>query len=179
MIRVSIRLMSGCSVNQRTALTTVSLISPLAKLTSASLENSRLNPSMGLILDSFGLIGSTESTGMCWTRLPATPKARSTNSGTSAVRRIEPASPEKKAPNALPPTSYWSAFAISSLRLSVSAPLEGMAMRPKRRPEAASMNQVVTSWLLTTSPFLRASSSFFCEGSSVFEDFSGASSLMR
>ena len=42
----------------------------------------------------------------------------------------------------------------------------------------AMMNQVETSWLLTTSPRSIASSRRFCVGSSVFSELSGCSSAM-
>src|SRR5262245_1600186 len=55
------------------------------------------------------------------------------------------------------------------IRTSGSAMLEASGPAAAMMPAAAaSRNQTGTSWLLATSPFLRASSSRFCVGSSVF-----------
>ena len=59
------------------------------------------------------------------------------------------------------------------------APVEEGAISPKTSAVPSNMNQVVTSWLLATSPRLIASASFLALGSSVFSDRSGSSAIQR
>jgi hypothetical protein len=61
---------------------------PLTKFIRLSLENSRLNPAIGEILESFGVIGSTDSTGRCWTMLPSTAIAIRNRKGTATASAI-------------------------------------------------------------------------------------------
>src|SRR5690554_7577444 len=71
---VSRRSRSGQTTKNIIVENTTSLNSPLAKLTSASVENRRLNPASGEILLSLGLMGWVENTMRCWTILPAIPQ---------------------------------------------------------------------------------------------------------
>jgi hypothetical protein len=70
---------------------TASLISPLAKLASAWLENSRFNPASGEIFENFGFSESADQTSRCWIMLPASAASTRTASGNaiaaSASRR--------------------------------------------------------------------------------------------
>ena len=167
----------GDRTNHSTAETTTSLISPLPKFTSASTPIRRLAPSIGLILLSLGFSGSSDSSGLCCTRLAATPKTMSTIEGSRPTRRIELARLIQKACSAWLPTSKRSAFSRMPLRLATRLWLIGPAIRAKTSAAPDRMNQVFTSWLLATLPFSCASRSFRSEGSSVFWSCSGASSL--
>ena len=64
-----------------TAPISASLTRPLAKLTSACLENSRLKPASGEIFESFGLSASADHTRRCWIMLPAIAASTSSSSG--------------------------------------------------------------------------------------------------
>ena len=74
---------------------------PLTKLTSASLENSRLRPAPGEIFENLGLRLSADQTRRCWIMLPATANKAISSTGIAIaaitstpmrpVRRIRPA----------------------------------------------------------------------------------------
>src|SRR5262245_11432086 len=69
MTRASSRCRSGHRIQVMSAPTSASLATPLTKLTSANLENRRLAPATGEILDSVGLSCSADQTRRCWVML--------------------------------------------------------------------------------------------------------------
>jgi hypothetical protein len=79
--RASSRWRCGHSTDVRMAPTSASLASPLMKFISACLENNRLAPASGEILDSFGMIASIDQISRCWMMLPATAAIASSRSG--------------------------------------------------------------------------------------------------
>ncbi|MCY1556074.1 hypothetical protein D9M68_927890 [compost metagenome] len=104
-IMVSSRSRSGQTTRITTVPTMVILSRPLRKLTSDSPENRRLAPASGEILESFGVIGSIDSSGRCWMRLASTAQAESTTSGMRTVPISAMARLLKKAPKPAPPSS--------------------------------------------------------------------------
>src|SRR5271165_620325 len=175
----SSRIRSGHRIITMTVPSAISLNRPLAKLAAACLPNRRLKPEAGEILDSFGLSGSPENTSLCWIMLPA----MAANASSASGRPMAPismysrlfASPSSPAPS----TGSIQDFAI---RLR-----SGSMMLVPIEPEkvdiasvaAAITNQVLSSWLLTTSPFSTAWSRRFCVGSSVLSDVSLSSAIDR
>src|SRR5262249_55300385 len=154
-----------------------SLIRPLTKLASACLENRRPKPASGEIFESFGLSASSDHTKRCWTMLPPTAASGSSRSGiaTAAItsRPSFSAMPTKPRPS-MRIAPEW---AIRP-RSVVARPL---AIEPENAirssAPAAITNQVLTSWLLTTSPRSSASSSRFWVGSSECSVSSWASAI--
>src|SRR4051812_10249597 len=171
----SSRCRSGHSTAPITAPSAATLNTPLAKFAAACLPNTRLAPASGEILLSFGFNDSPDHTRRCCTMLPAIAAIISSSSGTpsaaiSAIPRLcESASK--------PGPSAWiiQEFA-TTLRSGIRMPapidpekVDSTSVAP------AIMNQVLTSWLLATSPRSCASSRRFCVGSSVFSAASRSS----
>src|SRR4051794_36122431 len=164
---------SGQRIAVMTAPSAVSLKMPLRKLAPACLPKIRLSPAPGEIFSNFGFICSLDHTRRCCSMLPAIAASASINSGTP----IAPSTTKQRwrASSSSPGPSVW---IIQELAIR----LRSGSSRPPIDPEKVDMisvlpaitNQVLTSWLLTTSPRSSASSRRFCVGSSVFSESSSA-----
>src|SRR5947209_15025947 len=173
----SSRCRSGHSTALITAPSAATLKMPFAKFAAACLPNTRLAPASGDILLSFGFSCSPDHTNRCCTMLPAIAAISSSNSGTPSAA-----------------ISTNSRCCASASRLAPSARIiqelatrlrKGAVMPPPIDPEKvestsvapAIMNQVLTSWLLATSPRSCASSRRFWVWASVFSAGSCSSAI--
>src|ERR1700760_3113031 len=153
-----------------------SLNRPLPKLAAACLPKMRFSPEAGEILSKLGISDSADHTIRCCSMLPAIAAITSINRGTPSA-----------------PISIYSSRCANCRRLGPStlniqelaSRLRNGICRPPIDPEnddstsvaPAIMNQVLTSWLLTTSPRSSASSRRFCVGSSVLSEESSSSAI--
>src|SRR5688572_18310128 len=97
--------------------------------------------------------------------LPATAASISSRKGIATAANTSPPSRPEIESRPLPSAGIWCAFAISP-RNVVDSPLLMLPAKAASISVAPAItNQVETSWLLTTSPRLIASSSRFCVGS--------------
>src|SRR5581483_846124 len=168
---------SGHRIMTMTVPSAISLNRPLAKLAAACLPNRRLKPEAGEIFESFGLSGSPENTRRCWIMLP--PMAAKAISASGM-----PSAPISTYPRLL--ASATSAGPSTGIVADLASRLRNGSMillpiEPEKvdiaSVAAAITNQVLSSWLLTTSPFSTACSSRFCVGSSVLSDVSLSSAI--
>src|SRR5665213_2136734 len=170
---------SGHSTAAITAPSATSLKMPLAKFAAACLPKIRVAPAAGEILLSFGLSDSPDHTNRCCTMLPAIVASASINSGTPIAPITMYSSLCASASRAGPSTRNIHDLAIR-LRSGISIP---PPIDPENvdstRVAPAIMNQVLTSWLLATSPRSWASSRRFWVGSSVLSDVSFSSAIDR
>src|SRR6267154_3431199 len=173
----SSRWRSGHSTAIMTAPSAISLNTPLVKFATACLPKTRLKPAPGDTLLNFGLRDSPDHTSRCWIMLPAIAAIISINSGT-------PTAASTAMPSVLPSCSS-AAPSVRSMPALATRSRSGIRMPPPIEPEKvdstsvapAIMNQVLTSWLLATSPRSSASSRRFCVGSSVFSAASCSSAI--
>lgn len=177
--RVSSRCRCGHSSQIMSPPTSASLTIPLTKLTSACFENRRLAPATGEIFDSRGLSGSADHSRRCWMTLPARAASASTiAAGAIAVITPAPSSPTRRR---RPPRS--NAKSCAPARTARMLAIRLAAVEPEKATRASAApaitNQVVTSWLLTTSPCLSASSRRLWVGSSVLLLSSRSSAMAR
>ncbi len=170
----SSRCRSGHSTAIMTAPSATSLNTPLRKFASACLPKMRLKPAPGDTLLNLGVSDSDDHTSRCWIMLPAMAASISISSGT-------PIAASTAMPSVLPSCSSAAPSARSVPALAIKL-RSGIRMPPPIEPEKvdntsvapAITNQVLTSWLLATSPFACASSRRFCVGSSVLSSLSSA-----
>src|SRR5712691_1199516 len=164
--RPSSRWRSGHSSAAMMPPTTVIFATPLAKLTSAWRENRRLRPAAGEIFESCGRSDSADQTKRCWIMLPATAASISSRNGiaTAAIA----SAPMRASARVRPLASIAMPCTLPTRpRKMVARPAPIEPEKIIRLSAAAAMtNQVLTSWLLTTSPRSIASSSRFWVGSS-------------
>src|SRR5450432_1400022 len=155
----------------------ITLKRPLAKFATACLPKIRLAPAAGEILLNFGFSDSADHTRRCCTMLPAIAASASSNKGTPSAA-----------------ISTYSRLCTSAIRPGPSARIiqelatrlrSGIRMPLPIDPENVDStsvapditNQVLISWLLTTSPRSWASSRRFCVGSSVLSVVSLSSAI--
>src|SRR5690242_1668736 len=173
----SSRRRSGHRIMVMTVPSATSLKRPLAKLTAACLPNSRLAPESGEIFENFGLSCSPDQTRRCCIMLPAIAASASIKSGT-------PIAPITAMPRLLPSARRPGPSARTIQELAIRF-LSGTIIPPPIEPEKvdrisvppAITNQVLSSWLLTTSPRSSASSRRFWVGSSVLSSVSLSSAI--
>ncbi len=141
------------------------------------MPNSRLKPAAGEILDSLGAITSSDQISRCWTRLPPSAASISSRNGmaTAAIssRPIFSNSRGSAGPSILILCALASSPRMVVVRLALMLPENAISTSVA----PLMMNQVLTSWLLTTSPRLSASSKRFWVGSSVFSVLSVSSAI--
>src|SRR5580692_2130993 len=160
-----------------TAPSAITLKTPLAKFAAACLPKIRLAPEAGETLLNFGLSDSPDHTSRCCTMLPAIAASASINNGTPMAAITTNSS--RCASASRPGPSTWNIHELA-IRLR-----SGISIPPPIDPEnvdstrvaPAIMNQVLTSWLLATSPRSWASSRRFCVGSSVLSVVSSSSAI--
>src|SRR5438477_8427503 len=170
---------SGHRIAVITAPRAVTLKIPLAKFAAACLPKIRLAPEAGDILLSLGLSASPDHTRRCCTTLPMIAAIASINNGTPIAATTAYSSEAVSARSPGPSLRIIQELAI---RLRI-----GTRMPPPIDPEnvdsssvaPAITNQVLSSWLLTTSPRSSASSRRFCVGSSVLSEVSFSSAIDR
>ena len=152
-----------------TAPITASLTRPLTKLASACFENSRLKPASGEILRELRLQRFGRPHQAMLDHVAGDRREHQQQRTGGRSRR----SPRCRACSA---TRDEAAAVDADLRSELAISPRNVVVRPPLiEPENASAsasppaitNQVLTSWLLTTSPRSSASSSRFCVGSSV------------
>src|SRR6202035_2162823 len=172
------RCRSGHRIAVMTEPSAISLNRPLAKLAIACLPKMRLAPSIGEILESLGVRDWADHTSRCCSMLPAIAVITSIRIGRPSAAN-----------------SAYSRFCISNSSPGPSTRIiQELAMRffsgvwmspiePEKfeitRVAPAIMNQVLTSWLLATSPRSSASSRRFCVGSSERSPPSSSSAMVR
>src|SRR5580698_1252856 len=172
------RCRSGHRIAVITEPSAISLNRPLAKLAIACLPKMRLAPSIGEILESLGVRDWADHTSRCCSMLPAIAVITSIRIGRPSAAN-----------------SAYSRFCISNSSPGPSTRIiQELAMRffsgvwmspmePEKfeitRVAPAIMNQVLTSWLLATSPRSSASSRRFWVGSSVRSPPSSSSAIAR
>src|SRR5579871_2707322 len=164
----SSRRRSGHRIAVMTAPSAASLNRPLPKLAAACLPKMRLRPEPGEILLNLGLSCSPDHTRRCCIMLPAIAASTSNRRGTPTAA-ITVYSRLLASCNSAGP----SVRIIQELAIKLRS---GGMMPPPIEPEKVDItsvppaitNQVLISWLLTTSPRSSASSRRFCVGSSVF-----------
>src|ERR1700728_3320945 len=172
------RCRSGHRIAVMTEPSAISLNRPFAKLAIASLPKMRLAPSIGEIFESLGVSDWADHTSRCCSMLPAIAVITSIRIGRPSAAN-----------------SVYSRFCISIRRPGPSTRIiQELAMRlrngiwmPPIEPEKfeitrvapAIMNQVLTSWLLATSPRSSASSRRFCVGSSERSPPSSSSATVK
>ena len=170
----SSRCHSGHSTAIMTAPSATSLKMPLRKFAIACLPKTRLKPAPGETLLNLGESDSDDHTSRCWIMLPAMAAIISISSGTPIAARMA-------MPSVLPSCSS-AAPSVRSMPALATRLRSGIRMPPPIDPEKvdntsvapAITNQVLTSWLLATSPRPCASSRRFCVGSSVLSPLSSA-----
>ena len=150
--------------------------------TKASAENSRLKPESGFSFDGFGLIRSSDTTVSPWTRTPKAAAATMTPI-TGAISQTTPQLsrstdwPRSDNPVRPVPTSTKAASAMISLRALPSFGKSPGARKAVIRKSDRTPIRFAGSLELGTSPFFRASRSFFSVGSSVLELWSCSSAI--
>src|SRR5471032_2811561 len=150
---------------------------PLAKFAAACLPKIRVAPAAGEILLNFGFSDSADHTSRCCTMLPAIAASASINSGTPSAAisaySTDCASAKRPAPSA------WIIQELATrLRSGIRIPLPIDPENVDSTSVAPDItNQVLISWLLTTSPRSWASSRRFCVGSSVLSVVSLSSAI--
>ena len=87
-IRLSRRLRAGHKRAVSTLPITASLIRPFRKLTSATLENIRLAPASGEILENFGARASADQISRCWIALPTIAASVSSRNGSATAAMV-------------------------------------------------------------------------------------------
>ena len=157
--------------------TSTSLTRPLAKLASACFPNSRLKPAAGEILDSLGARTSSDQISLCWIRLPPSAASISSRNGMATAAISSTPIFSNSRGSAGPSILILCALARSPRMVVVRSALMPPENAISTSVAPAMMNQVLTSWLLTTSPRLSASSRRFCVGSSVFSVLSVSSAI--
>ncbi len=153
-----------------TAPSAITLNRPLAKFATACLPNIRLKPAPGDTLLNFGFSDSADHTSRCWIMLPAIAASASIRNGTpsAASSGIAEALAPAPAGRAVGPDHPGIGDQIAQRHQDAAADRSGNDDSTSVAP--AITNQVLTSWLLATSPFSCASSRRFCVGSSVLSD---------
>src|SRR6185437_11739151 len=168
---------SGHRIMLITLPSATSLKMPLAKFAAACLPNTRLAPEAGEILLKEGLSDSADHTSRCCSMLPAIAEMISIKSGTPSAP-ISTYSRFRASFSRLGP-SVWSIHALASrLRNGISIEPIDPENDDNTNVAPAIMNQVLTSWLLATSPRSSASSRRFCVGSSVLSEESSSSAIV-
>src|SRR5581483_1601486 len=172
------RCRSGHRIAVITEPSAISLKRPLAKLAIACLPKIRLAPDAGEILESFGLSDSPDQTSRCCRMLPAIAAKISMRNGipSAAIKANSRffASASRPGP---------SVFTIHELAIRLRSGVLISPIEPEKLESTsvapAIMNQVLTSWLLATSPRSSASSRRFCVGSSVRSPESSSSAIFK
>jgi hypothetical protein len=163
----SARSCSGHSNAVSTPPTNASFSRPLTKLASACAENSRLAPAIGEMRLSLGASESVVHTSRCCTTLPITAASASSRNGMASAESTSMPSFLDSQISAGPSMLRSCALAMRPRIVAVNRSPMPPENATITKVAPAMMNQVLTSWLLTTSPRLSASSNRFWVGSSV------------
>ncbi len=169
---------SGQNTIAITAPTAMTLNSPFNRLAQACLPKSLFAPASGEILFSFGIKLSALNTSRCCTTLPEIAAIISTSIGIPRATISACSMCLSNSKSEVPSVRMLCALASRSRSETLMLPNE-----PENAESAsvapAMMNQVLTSWLLTTSPRSSASSRRFWVGSSVFSERSVSSATRQ
>ena len=140
---------------------------PLTRLTKPSRPKSRLKPAIGDSFEKSGFSFEAEKNGRCCSKCP--PKAARIITPIAGPRMAKSPKTDLYIRNFAPPLSSDICAGLSrkTVKRAVNSRAALWAKSASASAPPAVMTKVASSWLLTTSPFLSASSRRLCVGSSV------------